>query len=280
MTQHSEEVQQGERFTFGKNWQRYLEAITPERIAIAEASLRDMLGLRDLDGRRFLDVGSGSGLFSLAARRLGATVHSLDYDPESVACTRELKARFRPDDSQWTIDEGSVLDRDFMASLGDFDIVYSWGVLHHTGDLETALDNARLPLAPSGILWIAIYNDRGPLSKFWGAVKRLYCSGTPGRLLVLALCIPYYFLLSVAIGVIKHGDPTRHFTDYKKDRGMSVYYDWLDWLGGHPYETATVDELVLFYGERGLEPTRLEPTQGLGCHELVFRRPEATGEAP
>jgi len=103
--------------------------VNDERIAQAEESLCDMLAVRDLHGKRFLDVGSGSGLFSLAARRLGATVHSFDYDSKSIACTRELKRRYLPDDSQWSIEEGSVLDRNFLTRLGQFDVVYSWGVL-------------------------------------------------------------------------------------------------------------------------------------------------------
>src|SRR5438270_7636215 len=121
------------RFQFGKNWSRFLEVLDDERIAEAERSLVEMLEVRDLRGRSFLDVGSGSGLFSLAAKRLGATrVHSFDFDPNSVACTSELKRRFFAKDPNWTIEQGSVLDKPYLTSLGTFDIVYSWGVLHHT----------------------------------------------------------------------------------------------------------------------------------------------------
>jgi len=130
------------RFQFGKNWGRFLEVLDDERIAEAERSLVEMLEVRDLRGRSFLDVGSGSGLFSLAARRLGATrVHSFDYDADSVACTRELKRRYYANDADWTIEQGSVLDPTYLQPLGTFDIVYSWGVLHHTGDMWRALGN-------------------------------------------------------------------------------------------------------------------------------------------
>src|SRR4051794_15023881 len=122
------DIQRGERFQFGDNWSSFLSLLNEERIRCAEESLKDMLGIVSFDGKSFLDAGSGSGLFSLAARRLGAAVRSFDYDPQSVACTAELKRRYFPDDERWTIEPGSVLDRDFLAGLGTFDIVYSWGV--------------------------------------------------------------------------------------------------------------------------------------------------------
>ncbi|NCV61501.1 MAG: hypothetical protein EBW52_08955, partial [Betaproteobacteria bacterium] len=101
------EISQGRRFEFGANWSRFLSVLNDERIEQATVSLKNMLGIEHLHGKRFLDAGSGSGLFSLAARRLGAHVHSFDYDPSSVACTRELKRRYFPDDNAWKVDEGS-----------------------------------------------------------------------------------------------------------------------------------------------------------------------------
>src|SRR5439155_2047567 len=131
------------------------------RIAAAERSLEEMLGRGSLAHKRFLDIGSGSGLFSLAARRLGARrVHSFDYDPQSVACTRELRRRYLPDDPAWTIERGSILDERFAASLGSFDVVYSWGVLHHTGDMWRALELALSTVDDGGLIFVAIYNDQ------------------------------------------------------------------------------------------------------------------------
>src|SRR5687767_4969194 len=147
------------RFEFGKNWTRFLELLDDSRIAQAEASLRQMLDVPTLAGRSFLDIGSGSGLFSLAARRLGARVYSFDYDVHSVNCTAELKRRFFPDDDQWTVAQGSALDTDYLSRLGTFDVVYSWGVLHHTGDMWQALANADALVKPGGHLAIALYND-------------------------------------------------------------------------------------------------------------------------
>src|SRR5262249_8424206 len=146
---------------------RFLRVLNDERITIAENSLKSMLKVASLTGMSFLDVGSGSGLFSLAARRCGAKVHSFDYDPESVACTLELKRRYFPGDSTWMVEQGSVLDLAYLNMLGTFDIVYSWGVLHHTGRMWQALNNVKPIVRMGGQLFIAIYNDQGEVTDHW-----------------------------------------------------------------------------------------------------------------
>src|ERR1019366_2023181 len=164
---HADDIKQGNRFAFGENWRSFLTMLDEERIRSAEDSLKLMLEVIDLKGKTFLDIGSGSGLFSLAARRLGAKVHSFDYDPQSVSCAIELKRRYYPDDTNWQVEEGSALDQRYLASLGRWDIVYSWGVLHHTGAMWPALRNIAPLVLRGGKLWIAIYNDQGPLSRYW-----------------------------------------------------------------------------------------------------------------
>ena len=168
------------RFGFGRNWQRFLRVLDEERIREAEKSLCEMLRVSNLSGRSFLDVGCGSGIFSLAAMRLGASrVHSFDYDPESVACAHELKSRFFRSVARWTIERGDALDKNYVASLGTYDVVYSWGVLHHTGNLWQAMDNVLPRVADAGKLFLAIYNDAGKKSRRWCRLKKLYNSGAP-----------------------------------------------------------------------------------------------------
>ena len=267
---HASEVAHGRRFEFGKNWARFLRDLDEPRIAMAVDSLRAMLELDGLNGRSFLDIGCGSGLFSLAARRLGAAVFSFDFDPESVACARELKRRYAAEDRLWTIDSGSALDRAYLESLGRYDIVYSWGVLHHTGAMWKALENAIVPCKPGGLLYIAIYNDQGEISRIWTAIKRLYnAMPAPGRLALIA-GTGAFFLAGRAIKRASRLESP--LARRQPGRGMSWYRDLVDWAGGYPFEVAQPGQIFDFYRERGFRLLRLKTVRGHGCNEFVFLR--------
>jgi len=271
---HAEEVARGERFEFGKNWSRFLEGLRDEQIVTAESSLKLMLEIDSLAGRSFLDIGSGSGLFSLAARRLGARVHSFDYDPQSVSCAVELRRRYFPDDAQWVVEKGSALDADYIARLGHFDIVYSWGVLHHTGRMWQALENAQLPVAPGGRLFIAIYNDGGSKSRRWERIKHTYNNlprllRAPFALLAMTPNETKAFLRAALNG--SPGEYLRSWIQPDDFRGMNRWYDIVDWVGGYPYEFAAPEQIFDFYRERGFTLARLKcGGVGLGCNEFVF----------
>jgi 2-polyprenyl-6-hydroxyphenyl methylase/3-demethylubiquinone-9 3-methyltransferase len=268
---YEREVNLGERFEFGKNWQSFLSTLDDERIQRAQASLEEMLPAR-LKGKRFLDAGSGSGLMSLAARELGAEVVSFDYDPNSVACTTELKKRYRADDEGWQVLRGSVLDAEFLHDLGPADIVYSWGVLHHTGAMWQALDVLQQEVAPGGLLFVALYNDQGVASRAWRWIKRLYCSGTAGRAGVCGVFLPLLFGSWLTKQAVRGKFPLRALREYKRNRGMSLFHDYRDWLGGYPFEVARPEEVLDFLRSRGFELRRLKTTNRLGCNEFVFER--------
>jgi 2-polyprenyl-6-hydroxyphenyl methylase/3-demethylubiquinone-9 3-methyltransferase len=275
MSKHASEIADGQRFAFGDNWRQFLERLTPRRIAEAERSLSEMLEVENLAGRSFLDIGSGSGLFSLAARRLGARVHSFDFDPQSVACTQELRRRYFAGDTQWGIEEASALDREYLRSLGTFDVVYAWGVLHHTGKMWQALDLAALPVAPNGQLFVAIYNHQPLWTPLITGVKRLYVASPPPlRALLAGGSMAFHASGGLAKDLIRLRNPLDRYRHYDSLRGMSWWHDQLDWVGGYPFETAKPEEIVLFYRDRGFEVERLLPCRagGSGCNQFVFRR--------
>ncbi len=275
MSKHASEIKRGRRFEFGANWRRFLQSLTPEKIAEAEKSLCETLGAPDLMGKRFLDVGSGSGLFSLAAYNLGAQVHAFDFDPQSAACTQWMREEHASEHQRWRIETGSALDVPYLRSLGEFDVVYAWGVLHHTGAMWQAMDNMVALVAPGGRLIIALYNHQ----PFWTPpitlLKRTYVvSPRPVKCLLAAGSMMYHAMGGLIKDLARLRNPWARYRNYDRLRGMSWWYDQIDWVGGYPFETARPDDVIAFYQQRGLvvERTDLCRRGSSGCNQFVFRK--------
>ncbi len=270
---HLDQVKSGNRFEFGKNWLKYLDDFDRNKLSNAEESLKKMLNTENLSGKSFLDIGSGSAIFSLAAKNLGANVVSTDFDPKCIACAKDLKNKFYKNDDNWMILEGSAIDKNFMNSLGKFDIVYSWGVLHHTGEMWTALDYLDANVKEGGKLFISIYNDQGLMSKIWRLIKKTYV--TMPKFFRFIIVIPCLIALwgPITLRDFLILKPFSSWKSYNKDRGMAAYTDLLDWVGGYPFEVASPSSIFMFYKQKNYSLKNLITVSGgHGCNQYVFKK--------
>jgi 2-polyprenyl-6-hydroxyphenyl methylase/3-demethylubiquinone-9 3-methyltransferase len=261
-------------FAFGANWRAFSALVTSERIAHAEEGLRKLLAPADLSGRRMLDVGCGAGLSMIAALRLGARrVDGMDLDPQAVDTARTLLSQHAAPD-QWSVCQRSILD---LASEppGQYDVVHSWGVLHHTGDMWRALGIACAQVAPRGVLCVALYR-RTPLCPLWTAEKRFYAAAPRWAQRLCRAAFKSAFVAGLAATGRR---PSRYIANYKTARGMDWHHDVHDWLGGYPYESVTPVDVVeaLTRARLVLEKSFERPAPALGvfgshCDEFVARR--------
>lgn len=265
-----------ERFEFGKNWQAFLQSLDQDRIGRATESLKQTLGVQSMQGQRFLDLGCGSGLFSLAAHQMGAEVTSIDYDVNSVQCTEQLRQRFGTQNPSWRIQQGSVLDPSFMDSLGQADYVYSWGVLHHTGQMERAIELASERTKVRGTFLIAIYNDQGGASRRWLRIKQTYNRLPTWLQPLLVIFIAFFYEVKYALARLlrfQNPSPRKDWRAKKQDRGMSAWHDWVDWVGGLPFEVAKPEQIIVPLRARGFVLENLKTVgSGWGCNEYRFTR--------
>jgi 2-polyprenyl-6-hydroxyphenyl methylase/3-demethylubiquinone-9 3-methyltransferase len=253
-------------FSFGRNWTDFLGTVGKEEVESAESDILNWLGPGAVRGKDVVDIGSGSGIHSLVFNRLGARrVHSFDYDQFSVDATRRLwQANGEPE--EWTVEHGSVLDQEYLDSLGQFDIVYSWGVLHHTGEMWKAIRNCFGLVRNGGVVWIALYQE-GPRYGADLALKRKYNSASDfGQRLIL-----YGRILKIMLSRARHFKNPFAWNE-KSSRGMNRYHDLSDWLGGLPYEVASEDDVVKVAAECDLIVERIKIVNEGGCSTYVFRK--------
>jgi SAM-dependent methyltransferase len=259
-------------FSFGENWSQYAQKIDEMRIEQAEQSLLRLVGREAIEGRTFLDIGCGSGLFSLAALRLGCKkLLAVDLDPKSVETTRRTLSLYAAAEN-WDCRNISVFDLD-PATLGAFDVVYSWGVLHHTGAMYKAIAMASKMVAPRGMLTLALY-AKTPFCGMWRVEKRIYSKAPKWAQRVIETVYIELVRLRLAL---KGESLKKRREDYWKQRGMDMYHDTRDWLGGYPYESISPKEALDYMHGLGFELVRsfTEPCIGLlgtGCDEYSFTK--------
>lgn len=261
-----------DRFGFGQNWADFIEHnFTEERIEIARKHLLEVLKLDDLKGKTFLDIGCGSGLHSLGAFRSGAEkVISFDYDVNSVSTTKKLRD-FAGKPDNWDVMQGSVLDGELIKTLPEVDIVYSWGVLHHTGAMWDAITNAAIPVKHGGVFYIALYTTDvyiNPPPEKWLEIKQEYNKAGSLRKRVMEFSYAYPRVIKPELKKLRN--PLKVMKEYKASRGMSFWTDVRDWLGGWPMEFAGIQETKDFAKDKlGMELVNI--IAGEGNTEYVFR---------
>jgi SAM-dependent methyltransferase len=257
-------------FEFGENWRDYAKGIGRDQIDSAKTGLQRLLP-EGLAGKSFIDVGCGSGIHALCALDLGAaSVTAVDIDENSVATTRDLLERFAAG-KPWTVRQATVFELG-----GEYDVVYSWGVLHHTGAMWEAIKRASALLKPGGLFVIAIY-AKTPFCRLWRLEKAAY-SRSPS---IIQMPLRVAYMATLLVGKLAQGlNPIAYLRGYSQKRGMSLSHDAHDWLGGYPYESASVDQMREFLSGLGLVEVRTFPVSpplrgllGSGCSEYVFRAP-------
>ncbi|KRR18507.1 class I SAM-dependent methyltransferase [Bradyrhizobium retamae] len=259
-----------DRYEFGKNWTRFVKtSANDERVDIAKRHILAFVGRDNLNGLNFLDIGCGSGIHSLAAYRAGAgRIHGFDYDEDSVSATNIMRQK-AGEPKNWTAEQGDVLNDEYIASLGKWNFVYSWGVLHHTGRVWHAIENASKTVASDGLFYIALYSEDVQTDpQFWLDVKRKYNEASKRRRWLMEWWYIWRFVMGrnplmfpyVLVRIVRH----------RLTRGMSFFADIRDWLGGWPMEFTRDADVISYLAARGFEKVNIKT--GEACTEFLFRR--------
>ena len=260
-------------FAFGDNWADYAENVSLREIENARLGLEKLLSASEIAGKTVIDIGCGSGIHSLAFLNANCSyLEGFDFDPKSVETTKKLLSRFFVSEiRKFSIYEGDILNSDFNRK---FDIVYSWGVLHHTGNLRRAIQRAGSLVQDDGFFVFAFYR-KTPFCWFWKIEKWIYSKlpstfQTPLRFMYIQM----FKFIHVLRG---RGSFSEFERNYKSGRGMDFLIDVHDWLGGHPYESISPFEVRKILKEEGFVEVKafIEKSLGLmgsGCDEYVFKK--------
>ena len=145
----------------------YFDAIEDYRYNSDAPWLKDAVGFDHFQNKRLLEVGFGTGTDLLQFARAGAVVTGVDITPRSIEIARR-RFDVYGQRGEFLIGDGENL------SFPDesFDVVYSFGVLHHTPDTQRAIREVHRVLRPGGKAIVMLYH-RSSLF-YWGglALKR------------------------------------------------------------------------------------------------------------
>lgn len=265
----------GVTFSFGANWQDFIRTMPRDAVERALADHRQWLDDDQLQGARVLDIGCGSGLHALVFQLRGAgALTAIDKDPHSVAATRLLRERLGSP-AGWTVEEGSILDAALVERLArtPFDIVYSWGVLHHSGAMWQALEHAFRLVAPGGRLWISLYAAGPRYARHLALKQRYNAASRLGK-----WWLERVHIAGIMLGRLRQGRNPLAWNQ-AKERGMDTWHDLVDWLGGLPYEVAGIGAVVAAARARGFAALRIAEAPEGSCQVYLFQR-AAAGVAP
>lgn len=254
------------RFEFGKNWTSFSSDCLDEKSLEKAHKDFDRLfsGIR-LKGKKFLDIGFGQGLSLLLAQKAGAEANGIDVDEDNLKAFSNT-ALFFKDVQKPDVSIRSILDDNYVSLEleGSYDIVHSWGVLHHTGDMSKAIYNSARLVRKNGFLVISIYN-RHWSSAVWLMIKWIY-NFAPREIRRMMVFFAYP-IIYLAKFIVTFDNPI------KMHRGMDFYHDVIDWVGGYPYEFASPDEITQKMRGLGFELVRFIPSQvPTGCNEYIYKK--------
>jgi 2-polyprenyl-6-hydroxyphenyl methylase/3-demethylubiquinone-9 3-methyltransferase len=272
-----------ERFDFGENWKNYNKKyLTEDKIRQANEAFIKFTEIQTLKELTVVDIGCGSGIHSLNFSRMNPKLLlSFDYDYKSVEATNYLKEVHK--NKNWDVKQGSILDEKFLLRMPQFDLVYAWGVLHHTGNVWLAIKNSCDLVSEGGILYLALYSSDVKMlnreSTYWLKVKKKYNQSgfIVKRLIELSfisreksLSALNFLRVLIKSLVSRQKNKTKFFSRQKRYRGMSYLIDVRDWLGGWPMEYVSDDAVIELISSKNFVLKKIK--KGEACTEFLFKK--------